>query len=299
MSTGRALPRAPRVLPPVAAPLVLPVVLLALVLSGLLAPRAAAAQEGTPPSAVVPSVTAAYGDVGTLAVVVARQQERLAGLSIRAAEAASARMLATRASSELADRPFPTASMVKLYLAEDVLHRARTGAVTLTDRDRAQLEVMIRSSDDPAASDLWVRFDGARAVRDVAARYGLAGTDPPRRWGQWGETTTTANDLAWFLIRLPVVAHPDDAAALLGWMGTATPIASDGFDQEFGVFGTLPEPAVKQGWMCCLSGQRHLHSVGVVDDRVVVLLSEVRSSVGWADAAAALDAAAAAVPTGL
>jgi len=78
--------------------------------------------------------------------------------------------------------------------------------------------------------------------------------------------------------------------------GTATPIASDGFEQEFGVFGTLPGPAVKQGWMCCLSGQRHLHSVGVVDSRVVVLLSEVPSSVGWDTAKAALDAAAAAVP---
>ncbi|SNS11739.1 hypothetical protein SAMN06893096_10289 [Geodermatophilus pulveris] len=290
MSTGRALLRTPRVL--------VPVVLLALVLSGLVTPRVAAAQDALPPSAVVPSVTAAYGNVGALAVVVARQQERLGDLSIRAAEAASARVLAARAGSELADRPFPTASMVKLYLAEDALHRARTGAVTLTPGDRAQLEVMIRSSDDPAASDLWVRFDGARAVRDVAARYGLTGTDPPRRWGQWGETTTTANDLAWFLVRLPVVAHPDDAAALLGWMGTATPIASDGFDQEFGVFGTLPGAAVKQGWMCCLAGQRHLHSVGVVDGRVVVLLSEVRSSVGWAAAAAALDTAAAAVPAG-
>ena len=76
----------------------------------------------------------------------------------------------------------------------------------------------------------------------------------------------------------------------------ATPIASDGFDQEFGVFGTLPGAAVKQGWMCCLAGQRHLHSMGVVGGRVVVLLSEVPSSVGYDRAKAALDAAAAAVP---
>ena len=277
-------------------PVLLAVVLLALLLTGVLTPRWAAAQDDPAPSDIVPAVTAAYGDVGTVAVVVSSQQQPLDDMSIRAAEAHSAQVLARTAGSELADRPFPTASLVKLFLAEDVLHRTRTGAISLTPEDRAQLEVMIRSSNDPAASDFWVRFDGAQAVGDVATRYGLTDTAPPRRWGQWGETTTTATDLAWFLTRLPVVAHPDDAAALLGWMGAATPIASDGFDQEFGVFGTLPGAAVKQGWMCCLSGQRHLHSVGVVDQRVVVLLSEVPSSVGWDTAKAALDAAAAAVP---
>jgi hypothetical protein len=275
---------------------VVSVVLLALLLTGVGVPRWAAAADDVTPAEIVPAVTAAHGGLGTFAVVVARQEQRRTDVSIRAAEALTAQVLARTAGSELADRPFPTASLVKLYLAADVLHRARTGTVALTPDDRAELEVMIRSSDDPVASDVWVRFDGARAVRDVAVRYGLTGTAPPRRWGQWGETTTTAADLARFLARLPVIAHPDDAEALLGWMRTATPIASDGFDQEFGVFGILPGAAVKQGWMCCLGGQRHLHSLGVVGGRVVVLLSEVPTSVGWDRARAALDAAAAAVP---
>src|SRR3712207_7664640 len=59
------------------------------------------------------------------------------------------------------------------------------------------------------------------------------GTAPPRVWGEWGETTTTAGDLARFLARLPIVAHPADAATLLGWMRDATPTGSDGFDQQF------------------------------------------------------------------
>ena len=293
VAAHRVAPRCARCGLPAA---VVSVALLALLLAGTAFPRWAAAQDGVAPADIVPAVIAAHGDLGAFAVVVAEQEQRQTGVSIRAAEAYSARVLARAAGNELADRPFPTASLVKLFLAEDVLHRARTGAILLTPADRAQLELMIRSSDDPAASDAWVRFGGAQAVRDVAVRYGLTGTAPPRRWGQWGETTTTANDLARFLARLPVIAHPDDAEALLGWMRTATPIASDGFDQEFGVFGTLPGAAVKQGWMCCLAGQRHLHSVGVVGERVVVLLSEVPSSVGWDRAKAALDAAAAAVP---
>jgi hypothetical protein len=80
-------------------------------------------------------------------------------------------------------------------------------------------------------------------------------------------------------------------------MRAATPVAADGFDQQFGLFGTAPPgTAVKQGWMRCVGGHRHLHSVGVVDSRVVVLLSEVSRSVGYGEARAALTTAAAAIP---
>ena len=66
---------------------------------------------------------------------------------------------------------------------------------------------------------------------------------------------------------------------------------------RFGVLGTAPpQTAVKQGWMCCVGGNRHLHSVGVVGHRVVVLLSEVPRATDYAAARGALTAAAAAVP---
>jgi hypothetical protein len=187
--------------------------------------------------------------------------------------------------------------MVKLFMAEDILHRARTGGLPLTREDFALMQVMIRSSDDPAASTLWVRHGGARMVSDVAARYQLSGTAPPLRAGQWGLTTTTARDLARFLSLLPVVAHPADAGALLAWMRTATPVAADGFDQRFGLYGSVPGmPAVKQGWMCCVGGNRHLHSVAVIGRRVVVLLSEFPEPAGDDAGRAALGAAAAALP---
>jgi hypothetical protein len=276
----------------------LPVALLVLVLTGtLLEPRRAQA-GGLPPAEVVAAVTAAYGTGGTVAVVVARQLVTDPELPVRAAEARAARFTAHSADNgQIAQRPFPSASMVKLFLAEDVLRRARAGALALGAEDRALLARMIRSSDDPAASAVWVRFDGPGAVRTVAARYDLTGTSPPDRPGQWGQTTTTARDLARFLALLPVLAHPDDAAQLLGWMASATAIAADGFDQRFGLFGTLPgTPAVKQGWMCCVGGYRHLHSVAVVGTRVVVLLSEVPRAVGYDRAKAWLDAAGSAVP---
>jgi len=48
--------------------------------------------------------------------------------------------------------------------------------------------------------------------------------------------------------------------------------------------------------MCCIDGNRHLYSVGVMGRRVVVLLSEVPRDVGYEDARVALTAAAAAIP---
>jgi hypothetical protein len=263
----------------------------------LLGERPAAAR-GSRAQDVVAAVASAYGTTGTLAVAVAKQQRPLAGAAVRGYETRRIRAgVGTADNGVAAAMPIPTASMVKLFVAEDVLHRARTGAVTLTPADRIWLREMIRRSDDPAASALWVRHGGDGMVRAVAARYGLTGTAPPAIPGQWGQATTTARDLARFLSLLPAVAHPDDAAALLGWMREATPQAADGFDQRFGLFGTAPAgTSVKQGWMCCVGGNRHLHSVGVVGTRVVVLLSEAPASVGYDAAKAALTAAAAAVP---
>jgi hypothetical protein len=267
--------------------------LLAVVLAEVLLPRVPVA-AGRPSGDLVPLVVAAYGQAGTLAVALAHQ--RLPG-EAPAMGPRGHRTAGFLAHNGAADRPFPAASMVKLYMAADILHRNRTGEIRLDRNDFALLQDMIRRSSDPAASTLWVRFGGGRMVTDVAVRFGLTGTAPPAVRGQWGEATTTARDLARFLSLLPTVAHPDDAATLLGWMRTATPLAADGFDQQFGVFGTAPPlTAVKQGWMCCLGGKRHLHSVGVVGSRVVVLLSEVPRAIRYDEARAALTAAAAALP---
>ncbi len=271
--------------------------LLLLLSDALLGPSRRASADGPPAADVVSAIAAGFGSTGVLAVAVTVQQGPEA-TTARAADARAMRMRARTADNgDAARRPFPTASMVKLFIAEDILHRARQGRLQLSREDWAQLQDMIRRSDDPAASDFWVRFDGDRMVRDVAARYQLTDTRPPSIWGQWGETTTTALDLARFLARLPTVAHPFDASALLAWMRTATPVAADGFDQRFGVFGTVPGlPAVKQGWMCCVGGNRHLHSVGVVGSRVVVMLSKVPRAMSYDSARAALSAAATAIP---
>ena len=267
--------------------------LLLVVLAGVLVPRGPAA-AGLPADDVVPPIVAAYGQIGTLAVVVGHQLSRGDGPGMGPR---GHRTVGLIAHNGAAHRPFPTASMVKLFMAEDILYRNRTGEIRLDGTDFALVQDMIRRSSDPAASVLWVRYGGGQLVDDVAARYDLPGTRPPAVPGEWGEATTTARDLARFLALLPVVAHRFDAAALQVWMRTATTIAADGFDQRFGLLAAAPPfTAVKQGWMCCVGGNRHLHSVGVVGHRIVVLLSEVPRRVGYDEARAALTSAAAAVP---
>ncbi len=280
-------------------PLVALALLLLLAVEGVVQPSRQAL-AGPPPAELVPAVTRALAGTslpGVFAVVIARQHRVAAGLGVRAADARATRTAAAIAGNgAAADRPFPTASMVKLFLAEDVLHRAREGRIGLRPDDRGLMRRMITASDDPAASTLWVRYDGDRAVRDVVRRYGLTGTSPPAVPGQWGRTVTTANDLARFLSLLPVTAHPDDADTLLDWMQGTTPVAADGFDQRFGLFGATEEAAVKQGWMCCVGGHRHLHSVGVLGRTVVVLLSEVDPDIGYPAVQRVLTAAAEQVP---
>jgi hypothetical protein len=253
------------------------------------------------PSDVLPAMTRTLGGTllpGTFAVVVARQHAPARWMSVRAAEAETQRVAAAVAGNgSAARRPFPTASLVKLFVAEHLLHGERAGRIALDARDVRLMARMIRSSDDAAASELWVRFDGPGIVRDVARRYGMERTAPPVAAGQWGRTTTTAEDVARFLSLMPVQAHPADAERLHRWMRDATPIATDGFDQRFGLFGAADERlAVKHGWMCCVGDRRHLHSVGVLGGTVVVLLTEVRTSVGYAEVKRALTAAAAEVP---
>jgi hypothetical protein len=95
------------------------------------------------------------------------------------------------------------------------------------------------------------------------------------------------------LALLPSRAMTEDSALLLDWMRSTAPIAADGFDQGFGLFGAgNGEAAVKQGWSCCLDGIRVLHSAGVLDGVAVALLAQSGPRVGYPTLAEGLTAAA-------
>jgi hypothetical protein len=202
-----------------------------------------------------------------------------------------------------AGSPVLTASLVKLLVVQQLFAREAAGSLQLSPGDLDRMRRAVVASDDGAMSVLWDRFDGEALVLAAAAEFGLTGSAPPARAGQWGEAVTTATDTALFLSALPEALPADDLATLTGWMGSAAPIAADGFDQRYGLLAPAVTAstavAVKQGWMCCIDARRQLHSAGVLaDGRVVVLLGNFPTSTSWARARAALDAAAAAVVAG-
>src|SRR6185436_16770046 len=65
------------------------------------------------------------------------------------------------------------ASVVKLFIADDLLLQVSQGKTTLSPSDQQLLDVMLRSSDDSAAETFWNRSGQSAIINRVVARYGL------------------------------------------------------------------------------------------------------------------------------
>jgi hypothetical protein len=192
------------------------------------------------------------------------------------------------------NKPFPIASVVKLFIADDLLLQVSKGETQLSAADRASLDVMLRSSDDSAAQNFWDRSGGNAVIARVKARYGLGGTTAP--WnGHWDVTTSTASDLVRYYDMLLDGAGglpPEQANVIIGDLAQSTPTGTDGYPQRFGLpEGLYAEPvAVKQGWFCCWNGANQLHvSTGIIgpERRYVMVISSLDPT-DAADARAAM-----------
>ncbi len=187
---------------------------------------------------------------------------------------------------------FPIASVVKLFIADDLLLRESKGETTLSPADRAALDVMLRSSDDSAAQNFWDRGGGNAVIARVKARYGLPGTTAPYN-GHWDVTTSTAADLVHYyemLLNGSGGLPAEQANIIMGNLAQSTPTGSDGYPQRFGIPEGLyaEQVAVKQGWFCCWNGANQLHvTTGVIGrDRRYVM------AIGSLDPTSAADARA-------
>lgn len=254
---GAAAPRPPQYRAPEVAP----------VATAIEAPRAPA----IPPAAVVDGLAARMQD--------ATEEAAKAGADISVA-------VLDRISHQLVTngntRSIATASVAKLFIADDLLIRQSEAA--LSADDQAALEVMLRASDDGAAETFWNSGGGNAIVTRVASRYGLAGTAPPSN-GAWWNTISTAPDLARYydmLLNGSGGLPADRANMIVNDLAQSTPTGIDGYPQRFGIpEGLYNEPvAVKQGWMCCI-GNNWMHlSTGVVgaERRYVVVIESLQPS---------------------
>jgi beta-lactamase family protein len=181
-----------------------------------------------------------------------------------------------------ANKPFPIASVVKLFIADDLLLQESQGKTQLSAADRKSLDVMLRSSDDSAAQTFWDRSGQNAVIARVVGRYGLTGTTAPYN-GHWDVTQSTASDLVRYydmLLDGTGGLPPEQANIIISNLAQSTPTGSDGYPQRFGIpEGLYAEPvAVKQGWFCCWNGANQLHvSTGVIgpDRRYVMAISSL------------------------
>jgi hypothetical protein len=186
--------------------------------------------------------------------------------------------------------PIAIASVVKLFIADDLLLQVSKGQTTLSPDDRAAFDRMLRSSDDSAAENFWNRSGGSAIINRVVARYGLTSTRAPSN-GRWFNTISSVNDLVHYYDMMLAGTGglpPEQASMILSNLAASTPTAPDGmvpggvYPQRFGIpEGLFGEPvAVKQGWMCCI-GADWLHvSTGVIgpDRRYVMAISSMQAT---------------------
>lgn len=169
----------------------------------------------------------------------------------------------------------PMASVVKVFIADDLLLQVAEGKTQLSPDDRKALDFMLRASDDSAAEVFWNRSGGSDIIGRIKARYGLGATTAPYN-GRWFNTLSTTADLVRYYDMLLSGAGglpPEQADIILSDLAASTPTAPDGtvpggvYPQRFGIpDGLYAEPvAVKQGWFCCWNGGNWVHlSSGVI-----------------------------------
>ncbi|CCQ16903.1 putative uncharacterized protein [Rhodococcus sp. AW25M09] len=191
--------------------------------------------------------------------------------------------------SSNADVQVETASVSKLFIADEMMFRAQAENRPVSADELNIMTDMLELSDDNAAYTLWYRYGSSEIISAVTARYALKSTTPPSD-DQWYNTETTPSDLVGYYAGLLNGSGGLNTAStdvIVGMLRRSAPIAADGYRQHFGIVDGLPGDsvhAVKQGWMCCVS-DRWVHlSTGTIgaDNRYVLALTS-REDIFYAD----------------
>ncbi|WP_375484368.1 hypothetical protein [uncultured Mycobacterium sp.] len=248
--------------------------------------------------AIAPQQLARFGTLGGLQDRIQRASYQAAAdgasLSVAVLDRATNQLVASGNTEVIA-----TASVAKLFIADELLLQESQGRTKLSAGDHRSLDAMLQSSDDDAAERFWSQAGGEQIIGQVASRYGLTSTQPPSD-GRWWNTISSTGDLVRYYRMLLDGAGglpPERAKIIIDDLARSTPTGVDGYPQRFGIpDGLYAEPvAVKQGWMCCI-GEDWMHlSTGVVgpDSRYVMVVESLQPS----DDATARDAITKAVKT--
>jgi hypothetical protein len=196
--------------------------------------------------------------------------------------------------------PFWAASVIKLFVVTDILHRYELGQVTLSPSVENDIQRALELSDDNAMDNLWDAFGGSALIPASVALFGLQDTLPPPVVGQWGEAKISARDVLKVYQYILTKLSDADSAMVVNYLGQAANNGADGFDQAFGLLDPPRASTVKakQGWMWINGDSITLNSTGILgpnNDYVVAILTRQRNSIGWAGGRTNVNNAAAVV----
>ena len=188
-----------------------------------------------------------------------------------------------------ADEAFPTASVVQVDILAALLLRAQDDGRGLTGTEQNLADIMIRESDNDAASTLWWMIGGADGLAASDARLGLTETTPGGG-GYWGLTTTTVADRVRLL---DTITDPQGPLApsreyLLDLMSRV--VAGQAWGVSAGA-GPEESVALKNGWVDDDTGLWIINTTGRITgpdvDLTVAVLSDHQP--GYAAGVAAVE----------
>lgn len=148
------------------------------------------------------------------------------------------------------------ASIVKVLILATVCYRAQSAGRALSAWEKSQASIMIRYSDNNAATNLWRSVGSAPAVQAMANRLRMYQTVTKSAWGL---TTTSAYDqvvLMNEITRFGRVLSATNRSYIISLMGQVTS------GQRWGV-GSYGTSLVKNGWLS-YNGQWRINSIGRV-----------------------------------
>lgn len=218
-----------------------------------------------------PPAHQAAPQAGQLAQDAAQDQLSSANLGVEVFD----RTTGSLVTSQNADQQYPCMSVVKLFIAVDVLDHIPGGVPDAGTAD--QLRRMLSHSDDQLASSFWQTGGGPEVINRTVQRLGLTGTQPPPADpSEWGDTLTTPQDMVTLYRHVTDQMPPPARDLVVDALAHTTSTAGDGFPQLFGIASGLGrlQWAVKQGWGTSGS-EAAMDSTGLVGPHqryVVVLL---------------------------
>jgi hypothetical protein len=167
-----------------------------------------------------------------------------------------------------------TASMIKAWLAADYLRRN----ATVSSYNQHELSIMIRDSDNNAASYFW-KLDGTFAsINRLTSMCGLTDT---KGHLDWANTLLSARDAVRMgqCIGVGVAAGPKWTSWLLNEMLNVRGAG------RFGIISALPagaaaKTAIKNGWIAKSDGNWHVNCMAIGTDWVLGVMTVYPASRG-------------------